>query len=291
MPPPGGPEEVRLHIGAHKTATTHLQDNLEAQQRALIEGGCLYLPRDRTRSAGLLRAIFANHLNGNPQTRKSSLGEFLTLPPGLPRRFLLSEEDILGSAVDLLTGFYPHARARLLPFAGITRPESRRVFLSIRNYADLLPSVYSQALRDGSSTITFTQHLNRWLEAPPSWVELIETIGDVLGPANVTVWTLEFYLRNPAAILQRVSGVDVPEVKHGIPGDTTRLTAGAIRRIEALDPAMNLAQRRQAAQQLIAEERAGERYDPLSAEQKAILTARYQSDLARLAALPVTFLG
>ena len=291
MPQPGEPEELRLHIGAHKTATTHLQDNLEAQQRALLEGGTLYLPRERVRGAGLLRAVFANHLNPSPQARKTRFGEFLNLPQGFPRRFLLSEEDILGSAVNLLASFYPHAQARLLPFAAISSPGRRQVFLAIRNYADLLPSVYSQALRDGSSTEPFAKHRDRWLARMPGWVDVIETVLSVFGPGSLTVWTMDAYLKDPASMLLRVSGVAVTHILKETPEGTTRLTAGAVRRIEALDPALSIAARRQAAQRLIEEEGAGARYDPLSAEHKAILTARYQSDLARIAALPITFCG
>lgn len=286
------PVELRLHIGAHKTATTHLQENLAAQQQALIAGGCVYLPQQVSRKVGFLPAVFANHLlEPSAAAKKKHFENFLNIPPTAPRRILFSEEDILGSSIDLVSGFYPHAGLRLQPFASITSPTHTQIFLAIRNYADLLPSAYSQALRDGSVLEPFAHYQQRWLANPPSWVSLIGSIRSAFPAAPLIVWTMAQYFRTPEAVLERMSGVPLKIVKAGAPENTTRLTAAAVRRAERLNPSLPPAQRRQAVAQLIAEEGGGPLFDPLPPDQKAMLTARYEADLQALSRLGIDFLG
>jgi hypothetical protein len=43
----------RIHLGAHKTATTHLQETLTAVRPALAERGIDFIPNQRVRGRGL----------------------------------------------------------------------------------------------------------------------------------------------------------------------------------------------------------------------------------------------
>lgn len=283
---------LRLHIGAHKTATTHLQDNLAAQEALILRHGWAYLARPMVRRAGLLQAVFAQHVRlAQGQGRRLLLDEMLKPPPQIPRSFILSEEDILGSSADLLTTLYPHARVRLLAWAAMAPHEAVEVFLAIRDYAGLLPSAYSQALRDGSTPPPFAACRDAWLAGGLSWADLVGTIADVFGPSRVTVWTMEHYLANPSAVLSAFAGMPLPEVKRGAPSDTTRLSASLVRDIAALDPGLALAARRAAAQRLVDQAAPGPKFDPLTAAEKACLSARYRADIDRIRALPVSFLG
>src|SRR6266404_5483581 len=51
------PAELRLHIGAHKTATTHLQDILAANRTYFIGNNILYLPRLFVRQMRLIKTF------------------------------------------------------------------------------------------------------------------------------------------------------------------------------------------------------------------------------------------
>ena len=75
-------EELRLHIGAHKTATTHLQDSLAAQSGKILAGGLVYLSRGFVRRFGLVQSIIENHrrLPGGGQGFRS-LDDIIVLPP------------------------------------------------------------------------------------------------------------------------------------------------------------------------------------------------------------------
>lgn len=284
--------KVRLHIGAHKTATTHLQDNLAAQEALILRHGWAYLPRPMLRQAGLLQAVFAQHVRAmQGQGPRLLLADMLKPPAHIPRNFILSEEDILGSSADLLTAVYPHARARLLAWAAVAPPERTEVFLAIRDYAGLLPSAYSQALRDGSPPPPFATCRAAWREGRLGWPDLVRSIAEVFGASQVSVWTMEHYLSDPAAVLSAFAGLPLAEVKRGAPSDTTRLSAALVRAIEALDPGLSIPARRQAAQRLAERAAPGPKFDPLTGDEKAALSARYRADIETIRALPVRFLG
>lgn len=289
-----GPLTVRLHIGAHKTATTHLQDNLAAQESTILRNGWAYLPRPMLRGSGLMGAVFGQFqaLQQQQGARRLTLAEMINPPPHIPRRFILSEEDILGSSADVIGGVYPHARARLAAWAVAAPPATTAVFLAIRDYAGLLPSAYSQALRDGSPVRPFAAYRDLWLGGSLGWPGLVATILDVYRGASLTVWTMERYLENPGAVLSAFAGMPLPEVKKGAPAETTRLSADLVRKLEALDPALPFPARREAAQKITAAAGSGgTRYDPLSADEKSQLSARYKADVETIRKMPVTFIG
>lgn len=101
---PGPVREWRIHLGAHKTATTHLQQTLEAHRPALVERGVDFIHFRAFRSVA------------TPYVRPNSWQRRLWSPP-VARRFeraldglratgpdtvLLSDEDILGYSRDQL---------------------------------------------------------------------------------------------------------------------------------------------------------------------------------------------
>ena len=285
-------EELRLHVGAHKTATTHLQDSLAAQSGKILEGGLVYLSRGFERRFGLVQGIIENHrrLQGGGQGFQS-LDDIIVLPEGHPRRIMISEEDILGMSIDLLDGLYPRAAARLRPWAAVMGGARPHIFLSIRNYADILPSAYSQALRDGTQPHAMASYRTLWLGRKPSWVELIKTVQAVFGDARLTVWSMDFYRHSAAAVRTAVTGLDLPGELDAAPEGTRRLTAAAVRRIEALGPLPGRAARLQAVNEIVAAETGSEPFDPLPPGEKAFHSDRYARDLELIKRMPLEYLG
>ncbi len=285
-------EELRLHIGAHKTATTHLQDSLAAQSGQILEGGLVYLSRSFVRRHGLVGGINENyqHLRSGRQGFQS-LDEVIMLPEGHPRRLLISEENILGLSSNLLDGLYPRATARLKPWAAVTGGARPHIFLSIRNYADILPSAYSQALRDGVVPHAMASYRTHWLGRKPSWVDLIKTIQDVFGEAQLTVWSLDFYAHSAAAVRKAVTGLDLPGELQAAPQDTRRLSSEAVARIEGLGRSLSGQARRQAIDEILSSDTGSIPFDPLPPEEKAFHAERYARDIEHIKQLPVEFLG
>lgn len=168
-----------------------------------------------------------------------------------PRRILISEEDILGMSTDLLDGLYPRAVRRLEPWAAVMGRARPHIFLSIRNYADILPSAYSQALRDGAIPHAMTEYRAHWLGRKPNWIELINAVKAAFGEPAITVWSFDVYRHSPAAVRKAVTGLELPGELETAPGGTMRLSATAVDRIERLGPLRGHAARLQAIREIL----------------------------------------
>lgn len=296
-------EELRLHIGAHKTATTHLQDSLSAQSGRILQSGLVYLSRSSVRESRLVRRINENcqqRLGGwrglrslvlGSRGRIRSLEEVIVLPESHPRRILILEENIIGSSSDLLMGLYPRAAVRLAPWAKLMGDARPHIFLSIRNYADILPSAYSQALRDGTIREGMAAYRVHWLERKPSWVDLIIATRSVFGDARLTLWTLDYYSHSPSSVRLAMTGVDLPEEFISVPRNTRRLSTEAVRRIEALDQDLSNQNRMEAVNEIVMSDDGSDLFDPLPTSERAFHTERYFRDLEIIKQLPLEFLG
>src|SRR5687768_13226109 len=80
----------RLHLGAHKTATTHLQLSLEAIRPELARQGIDYIPLDDLRSATHLNFDWAKRFKGHKLKR-----DIRSVSNGLETT-ILSEENWIG---------------------------------------------------------------------------------------------------------------------------------------------------------------------------------------------------
>jgi hypothetical protein len=285
-------EELRLHIGAHKTATTDLQDNLAAQSGIILQGGLVYLSRGFVRKSGLLRGMHDNYRRlalGRSGFR--SLDEVVVLPEGHPRRLLISEENILGLSTDLLEGLYPRARTQLEPWAAALGSTRLQIYLSIRNYAEILPSAYSQALRDGAVPHAMTSYRTHWLGRKPSWIDLIKAIQAVFGATPLTVWSIDFYAHSASAVRKALTGLDLPGQSASRSDETRRLTADAVRRIEDLGRSLSGPARAQAIHNIVTSDTSRILFDPLPAEEKAFHSERYSKDIEVIKKMPLQYLG
>jgi hypothetical protein len=94
----------RIHLGAHKTATTHLQDTLRAHRAAMLPHGVDYIPRE---DFGPLGRRYSRPRGWRKMLRSRPLEwqftrELQRLRRG-PDTVLISDEDLLGYSFDQLT--------------------------------------------------------------------------------------------------------------------------------------------------------------------------------------------
>ena len=144
------PVEWRIHIGAHKTATTHLQDTLELLRSQLSCAGIDYIPRQLMRSVriGKKWRAFRRMPLGGLIGRRVFQRALVPLMQG-PQVVAISEENLIGTSRGLLTALlYPDAAHRLAPFEALARISKVRVFLSIRRFDEVLPAAYVQTLKE-----------------------------------------------------------------------------------------------------------------------------------------------
>lgn len=279
----------RIHLGAHKTGTSHAQDTLALRRGALAELGVDYPTLDqlrRARFASCVRPVGPG-LKDVAWIRRLRQACSLRLIRGAATAHtrLISEEQILGGVSDLLEPeLYPEASERLRNLRDLVQGAPTILFLSIRNPADLLPSAYAQCLRTGRRGLPRIEDvLRRALAQPPSWTHLVRRIREAFPEAELVSWRLEDYTHDPGAHLDLLVGQavgDWPVLEP--PASTRSLSATTLDRILALDPRLSQSAHSARCRQLAAEDTGQPRYRPFSEADKAALTAAYAHDLAAM---------
>ena len=286
--PGGGRREWRVHVGAHKTATTHFQALLaEASPRVAGAGGTVLLQdalrRDargaRSRPPGL-RGL-RHHLR-----RRWRMPGRLRAAAGSAGLVAASEEDLLGYASDLLHDrFYPDLAGLDLVRRAAGR-EPLTLYLSIRSYDTLMPSVFFELLKP------FPDARRRWAEGLArlergggGWPELMARIERRVPAARLCFWRQESYARDPGAIVAAFLGMPVPDLPALAPPARTRSpSAAALAEAEALDPGLPRAERVARVREIYRRHSEGAAPALLPAGAAAGLAARYARDLAALRA-------
>ncbi len=280
--------KYRIHVGAHKTATTHLQSILSALAPALLEDGKRVLPLSALRLTQLSRLLKTDFLHQKlllPIRRKKwdSLVSSERLPYDTT---VMSEEKLLGGVDDALAAIiYPNAAERLRMLCKVIGEENPHLFLSIRNQGSFLPSAYSQYLRGLRRETAFDAILERVIKTPPSWVDLIRRIKSALPTARLSIWTFENYSKDNTHMISALCGVerlDVPSIE--IPRETQRLSASIIKNLEMIGRKASRRQKRREISEIFNKAQAGEpeKFDPLTFEQKAYLTSYYEHELEEI---------
>lgn len=288
---PAPVRDWRLHLGAHKTATTHLQHTLAAHRDALVADGRDYIPYPDFRAAArpwILPGSWRRRVWGWPLAGSVAARGFEAALDGLrrgPETVLLSDEDLLGYSRDLLAApLYARPRALHLVAHLAARAQRTTLFLSIRSLDGLLPSAYAQALKSEPYPAGSLERICSEISAaPPSWVDLIARIRTAVPGAELRVWRHEDYRAHWRALIAEFAGGDVgvlPDVP-AVRGTASPGPAG-VAAAEALDPGLPQRARILKVREIYAAHPAGDvhgRLDPLTEADKARLRASYAEDL------------
>jgi hypothetical protein len=289
----------RIHIGAHKTATTHVQEILALMRPQLVARGVDFVPNHIVRQSGLAKALFARRLATRlpglrGRTVAALMAEYLDplRDPAAPAAMVLSEEKLLGGSRQVFSDpAYPQIERIIPMLASLGARAAGRaevtLFLSIRSLDGQMPSAYVQELKfappiEGG----FSNVKARVLARPPSWLELVRRIRAAAPAVPLRVWRQEDYRREPLAILTALCGRDpgpLPAMED--PYWTKSPDLAAIRAAEALPADMPRAARRAEVLEIFRASGDGERFDPFTAAEKALLRAAYARDLERIAAM------
>jgi hypothetical protein len=134
--------EWRLHLGAHKTATTHLQETLALRRDWLVARGVDVLPMPAVRALRLPPSAGwkAWRLRLGWPMRRAIEAAVAPLRRG-PGRIAISEENLIGYPQHLLSApLYPQAARRLAGFRALAAGGRLHVFFAVRGFERLLPS-------------------------------------------------------------------------------------------------------------------------------------------------------
>lgn len=281
---PGPVRHWRVHVGAHKTATTHLQETLTAVRGALAAQGLDYIPNPLLRQRRFARTIWKRRplarlpLVG-PRHMREALEAVITPLRLGPDTVVLSEENILGIPDQILRQpFYPQASQSIARLATLAGRAKLVLFLSIRGYDALLPSAYAESLKFRPPAAGGFD-ADRLAARPPSWHELVQRIHRAAPGVPLRIWRQEDYRANAPRIMLEVCGFELgplPEIMD--PSWTRSPTAEGIHAAERLDPSLSMEERRERVGDLYAASE-GDRFRPFSDAQQKALAARYLEDL------------
>lgn len=221
---------VSLHLGAHKTASTHLQHSLAQNAELLAENGVKYLgPKFLRAKDHHLFDLFGMRASGQILGDVSGAEQVRRLVKP-SNRLVLSEENILGPVFSEGNPnmLYPIAALRVEKFVNTVAPCPVTLFISVREPAGWLASLYSQRVVGGDLR-SFEGFLEGNSAQHLCWSELVERLARIQGIAGLFVWRKEDYPAVAAPVLRRMLGWRIgPLVKRIETRVNTALSAEAI---------------------------------------------------------------
>jgi hypothetical protein len=286
------PQKVKLHIGAHKTATTHLQYSLESIQAQLLQNNITYIPTSLLRDSEFPpysgRCSWRQKLfKGRPLFERfnTNLKSLSVLSDCL----LISEENIMGLSTDLLCPrIYPNFERKSTFISTLSKFCEVELYLSIRPYSDLIPSAYVQCLRSFTFAQNIVEVVDKIIESKEeqySWFHLVKRIQKIFPNVSLKFWTVDEYQRNSNLIISKICESDVSHIINtvAVPNRTKSPSSEAIEKIIDLkDRNYDDYQYITKVSDIISRDNGKEKYKPLGNEQIEALEARYKKDLDRL---------
>lgn len=293
MAQPDAPGAWRVHIGAHRTGTQHMQALLAHLEGELNAADLRILP-----AAVARRASEAAAQRGSGLSRvKGSIQLDITHSPRLLREArgadvaVFSEENILGWSTGLLEdGFYPDLSGLDL-LARISRGIPLTLFLSVRSYDTLLQSAFFDIYRThGDAPDRLRRGVRAVLAGRSGWPGLVDRIQTHLPEAEIRFWRQEVYGRDPAPVLAELLDRPLPALPDLPPPSHTRSpNANALAEVAELPDTLGVAQRQEFVDTIYARNPAGAgpRAQLITPSEAEALQAAYAGDLVRLRARAV----
>ena len=203
--------KIIIHAGAHKTASTHLQNRVLENENLVVKSGCSYLGPEKIRDqfGTLWRAL------GRSDTPDEQKRKLAALAAGQPR-LVISEENIIGGFKDLMNGpnraiLYPKAVERLARLAQLVAPNPLHIAMAVRELSSYYVSVYNQLLLSGR--FQTWERFSKGLDPTAvKWSDILRPIAEIPGVAAVSIWRYEDYHRLLPQILNTLLGQPRPDI-------------------------------------------------------------------------------
>lgn len=284
--------DLHLHIGAHKTATTYLQERFHADRVVFEQRGTALAPRTLFRGRVSPRlGGFGTAVQSHQDVRRLRSAHDAAVRSN-SRRLIISDENLLGGLGDVFrTGeLYQKPGRRLLPLARQWRTGKLRVMLAVRAYPTFWPSVYSHWVRRHGYQPFDAWLRSRFLRGTRGWADVVAELNAALPQAELIVWRYEDFDALENAILAEILGhlETVSAMKPRQKRSHWGLSSAAVAEMEAVavdGRRMNAQQVRGLAKQH-PRWKGNPPFDPWDALETEELSKRYARDLERIAAMP-----
>lgn len=281
--------QIRLYLGAHKTATTHLQGVLMANRAVLAaQGVTLSSPQD-VRKEWLplyFQAVRTFGENGKIPPRLNG-----PLRASMPEAgdWILTEENIIGVPIELLNqpGIYPNAARRLATLKALFADSEITLHFSLRSYDTFWRSMYSEIVRN-RGFLPWEEFYQPAAFAARSWVDTVTAFASVLPEAAITLWRFEdFRAVMPQALAELSGQTEVAPLMAAYKPEATRpsLSQKAMDILAELAPAIGRAEALRLTERIndhYAVAKGHAPFDPFDAETAARMKADYEGDIATI---------
>jgi hypothetical protein len=189
--------QLSVHLGAHKTATTHLQRSIDDSAEAAIDAGVrCYGPQYLRHGGRAIQNLFGlKPWCGNAKPRRTPESQLEFLSKGSKRVFL-SDENFLGPLHqgdgNLVLPVYADAPERVAALAAALPDARIKLYLAIRSPDTFIESSYSQTLFSGHFLAPEEFKAKHPLDSV-DWVPLVRGLANAPGIESLMVWRYEDY--------------------------------------------------------------------------------------------------
>ena len=186
--------KLHLHFGAHKTATTHFQNVLEAN-RELYDSNTNYICSKEIRKK--LRW-------SNDRVNLKASQPYLTDIKQSSTKLIISEENLSGETKDIYRQLflYSNLEKRLNSFKCFTKSfDEVEIWFGIRSMDGFLPSIYCESLRHwpyNKFNNVYAKNYNQ------TWLPVIKRIKNIFPDSRINVIRHEHYMDNLPSIIKRI---------------------------------------------------------------------------------------
>ena len=214
--------DIRLHIGAHRTATQHLRQMLE-NNRALLESQGICLADAKVAEQAFAASTVAVRSGTSQEDANAQLVETLT-GGGDFRRIIVIDPNISGTVLRPVGKefFYPRIGRTILRIKTALHEIPMRLCISVRNPANFIPACYAESLqlgnRDSYETYIEETNLQRL-----RWSDFLQRAQLKEEDIPVTAWRLEDYPFIWRDVAQAITGL---ENKEDLVGSTDPVNTG-----------------------------------------------------------------
>ncbi|MCF6304082.1 MAG: hypothetical protein L3J33_01755 [Rhodobacteraceae bacterium] len=139
--------EVYLHLGAHKTATTFIQQSMQSNAETLAKSG-IFAPKLEDIRAAITPGMAGKPMLGFEECISLILPESGVFHGVMPERLILSDENIIGYPAEIFAKgvFYLDAKQRLKVLKSWLPVAPTKIVFAVRPYTTFFSSAYAQWL-------------------------------------------------------------------------------------------------------------------------------------------------
>ena len=285
--------ELSLHLGAHRTGTTALQQACRNNASLLADENIEVWGSDVMRAPALER--FPNVWPGeNSAADKKAVNAAITAMhdaigeriDGGRGHLLVTEENLLGSMPANLgaQSLYPRAGERMAAYRQLFPIPPDRIFLCVRNYAGYWASSYAfAALRNDLPK--FSQLCDGLVQGPRSWLDVLADLRKVFPDSQILVWEHKKTADLLDGVLRLMFGQVVGDMD--LPKNLKNRALNAVALKQALqlrmsEPDLTALQLQDAV--AVLDKAGGAPFQPFSGQQVQFLNRHFADDLAEISA-------